>query len=73
MVINLKFVLLLMIFKHANRHYNKYKCICLTILTYLFGTLFLNMVSHHAKKSVQVKISHPCPFLQPIKGIDLSC
>ena len=52
MVINLKIVLLLMIYRHANRHYNKYKFICLTILTYLSGTLCLNMVSHHAKENV---------------------
>ena len=25
------------------------------------------------RKRVQVKISHPCPFPQPIKDIDHSC
>ena len=75
MVINLKIVLLLMIFnfKHANRHYNKYKCICLTILTYLSGTLSKCAKSPCQRKSVQVEISHPRPFPQPIKDIDHSC
>ena len=52
MIVNLKIVLQLMICKHANCRYNKYKCICLSILTNLSGTLCLNIVSHHAKDKI---------------------